>query len=202
MCEVPSTHSARLLHTLNCGWALELVNEKKRERESEREIPSCFLRERAEECATQEIWQWEEWKAVLCQQLSCKIALEATQGARKNWQKNRHHCRPKACLIARVGSLGRSLRSCSNYVWLNKEKETRNTIASGSPERKTYTSQKEGRNNPAGVHPFFFFKGESLRYVLSPLYALPHLHVILPLPFLLDFFFFGTLNHNHGTVLV
>jgi hypothetical protein len=54
-------------------------------------------------------------------------------------------------------------------VWLNKEKETRNTIASGSPERKTYTSQKEGRNNPAGVHPFFFLK-ENPSGMFFPLY--------------------------------
>lgn len=41
----------------------------------------AFSGERAEKWAAQGIWQGEEWKADSCQQLSCKIALEATQGA-------------------------------------------------------------------------------------------------------------------------
>lgn len=64
-------HTQPPLCTANCGWA----------RTTRREIPFCFLRERAEKWAAQGIWQGEEWKADSCQQLSCKIALEAAQGA-------------------------------------------------------------------------------------------------------------------------
>lgn len=75
--EVPSTHSAAPFLTLSCWWAWALLNARG-------DNPFCFLRDRDEKWAAEGIWQGGEWKAVWCQQLSCRIALEAAPGAQEN----------------------------------------------------------------------------------------------------------------------
>lgn len=106
----------------------------------------------------------------------------------KRIDKNRHRCRPKACLIALESD---RWDAASALTICGRIKERR--LETGLPvvflKGKQGHSRRRGKTAQLVCAFFFFFLKENPSGMCSfPRYALPFLHVILCLSFLVDSF--------------